>query len=139
MFLAHPQAPIDPSFPGAGALTGARLLGEIGDDPTRFATARGLLAYAGAAPITWASGKTITVRHRRAANKVLQATGHMWAFSALTRSPGCRAHDDRRRAAGDRHAAALRNLYGRLLKCLHHCLTSGTTYDETRAFSTTPS
>jgi hypothetical protein len=61
----------------------------------------------------------------------------MWAFSSLTRSAGCRAHYDRRRAVGDRHAAALRNLYGRLLTCLHHCLTTGITYDETRAFRTT--
>jgi transposase len=135
-FLAHPHAPIYRSFPGIGALTGARLLGEIGDDPTRFADARGLLAYAGAAPVTWASGSSKTVRHRVTANKILKATGHMWAFATLTRSPGCRGHYDRRRATGERHAAALRNLYARLLRCLHHCLATGIPYDETHAFPT---
>ena len=59
-------------------------------------------------------------------------------FSALTSSPGARAHYDRRRDVGDRHAAAQRNLFGRLLGCLWHCLTTGCQYDETAAFPTTP-
>jgi hypothetical protein len=45
------------------------------------------------------------------------AAGYTWAFSALTASPGARAHYDRRRDAGDRHAAAQRNLCNRLLGC----------------------
>jgi hypothetical protein len=36
--------------------------------------------------------------------------------------------------AGDRHAAAQRNLYGRLLGCLHHCMATGQHYDEATAF-----
>jgi hypothetical protein len=35
---------------------------------------------------------------------------------------------------GDRHAAAERNLFGRLLGCLHHCLITGQHYDEATAF-----
>ena len=34
------------------------------------------------------------------------AVGYTWAFAALTASPGARDHYDRRRDAGDRHAAA---------------------------------
>jgi len=133
-FDAHPQAPIYRSFPGCGPIIGARLLAEIGDDPDRFITARGLLAYAGAAPLTWASGASSVVTHRRIANRALKATGHVWAFAALTRSLGARAHYDRRREAGDRYAAALRHLNGRLLRCLHHCLSTGELYREERAF-----
>jgi hypothetical protein len=44
------------------------------------------------------------------------------AFAALTASPGAHAHYQRRRAAGDAHTADLRNLFNRLLGCLHHCL-----------------
>jgi transposase len=55
-FLEHRSAPVLVSFPGVGALTGARLLAEIGDDEHRFAASRALKAYAGAAPITRASG-----------------------------------------------------------------------------------
>src|ERR1017187_7550107 len=38
-----------------GTVLSARILAEIGDDRTRFATARGLKAFAGTAPITRAS------------------------------------------------------------------------------------
>ena len=48
----------------------------------------------------------------------------------LTASPGARAHYDLRKDAGDRHAAAQRNLFG----CLHHCLITGQHYDEATAF-----
>ncbi len=133
-FNQHPDAGIITSFPGLGPLTGARVLAETGDDRSRFADAKGLKAYAGAAPVTRASGKTLAVLHRRVKNQRLAAAGYLWAFSALTASPGARAHYDRRKAAGDRHTAAQRNLFGRLLGCLHHCLATGQHYDEATAF-----
>jgi transposase len=133
-FNQHPDAGIITSFPGIGPLTGARVLAETGDDRSRFAGAKGLKAYAGAAPVTRASGKTRSVTRRHAKNDRLAQAGYIWAFSALTASPGARAHYDRRREAGDRHAAAQRNLYGRLLGCLWHCLVTGQHYDEATAF-----
>jgi Transposase/Transposase IS116/IS110/IS902 family len=133
-FNLHPDAGIITSFPGLGAITGARVLAEIGDDRSRFQDAKGLKAYAGAAPITRASGKTRSVTHRRIKNNRLNAAGYSWAFSALTASPGARAHYDRRKDAGDRHAAAQRNLFARLLGCLWHCLITGQEYDEATAF-----
>ena len=36
----------------------------------------------------------------------------------------------------DRHVAAQRNLFNRLLGCLHHCLHTGQTYNEATAFPT---
>jgi transposase len=137
-FNLHPDAGIITSFPGLGALTGARVLAETGDDRSRFQDAKGLKAYAGAAPITRASGKTRSVTHRKVKNNRLSAAGYIWAFSALTASPGARTHYDRRRDTGDRHAAAQRNLFGRLLGCLWHCLTTGQHYDENIAFPTAP-
>jgi hypothetical protein len=133
-FNQHPDAGIITTFPGIGALTGARVLAETGDDRSRFHDAKGLKAYAGAAPITRASGKSRSVTHRKVKNNRLAAAGYTWAFAALTASAGARAHYDRRRDAGDRHAAAQRNLFGRLLGCLHHCLATGQHYDETTAF-----
>jgi transposase len=135
-FNQHPDAGIITSFPGLGPLTGARVLGEIGDDRSRFQDARGLKAYAGSAPITRASGKTRSVTHRKVKNNRLANAGYAWAFSALTASAGARAHDDRRKDVGDRHTAAQRNLFSRLLGCLRHCLSSGQHYDETTAFPT---
>jgi hypothetical protein len=135
-FNQHPDAGIITSFPGLGPLTGARVLAETGDDRSRFADAKGLKGYAGAAPITRASGKTRAVLHRRVKNQRLAAAGYLWAFSAITASPGARSHYDRRRQAGDRHAAAQRNLFGRLLGCLHYCLATGQHYNENTAFRT---
>ena len=133
-FNQHPDAGIITSFPGIGALTGARVLAEIGDDRSRFQDARGLKAYAGSAPITRASGKSRSVTQRKVKNNRLAAAGYAWAFAALTASPGARAHYDRRTKAGDRHGAAQRNLFNRLLGCLYHCLQTGQHYDETTAF-----
>ncbi len=133
-FNQHPDAEIITSFPGLGPLTGARVLAETGDDRSRFADAKGLKAYAGAAPITRASGKHRSVTRRLVKNNRLAAAGYTWAFSALTASPGAKAHYDKRKTKGDRHAAAQRNLFARLLGCLHHCLATGQPYDETIAF-----
>jgi transposase len=133
-FAQHPDAATITSLPGLAALTGARLLAEIGDDRARFADARALKAYAGAAPVTRASGKTLTVTHRRIKNQRLASVGYLWAFAALTASPGARAHYDRRKTAGDRHTAAQRNLFNRMIGILHHCLTTRTPYDENVAF-----
>lgn len=59
LFQQHPDYAIITSFPGLADSTGARVLGEIGDDRNRFADARALKAYAGSAPITRASGRSI--------------------------------------------------------------------------------
>ncbi|MFJ3235995.1 IS110 family transposase [Streptomyces sp. NPDC086787] len=135
LFLQHPDAEIITSFPGLAALTGARLLAEIGDDRTRFDTARDLKAYAGSAPVTRESGKSRRVSHRRIKNSRLAATGRHWAFAALTASTGAHDHYNRRRETGDRYYAALRNLFNRMLGQLHHCLTTRQRFDEVIAFA----
>ncbi|MEU7162000.1 transposase [Streptomyces chrestomyceticus] len=63
----------------------------MGDGLARFPTARHLGGYASTAPLTWSSGTSHTVVHRKVCNRALKRTVHQWAFSALTRSPGCRA------------------------------------------------
>jgi transposase len=135
-FRTHPDAEIITSFPGLGPLSGARVLAEIGDDRSRFTNAKSLKANAGAAPVTRASGKNSAVLARRVKNQRLTAVEYVWAFSALTHSPGARNHYDRRQQAGDRHTAAQRNLFNRMTGCLHHCLTQRVTFDETIAFPT---
>ena len=86
-FAAHPDAPILTSFPGLGVALGARLLAEIGDDHARFADARALKAFAGAAPVTRASGRTRFVHARRAKNDRIAATGYVWALAAIRHDP----------------------------------------------------
>ncbi|MCX4649217.1 MULTISPECIES: IS110 family transposase [unclassified Streptomyces] len=135
-FREHPDAEILLSFPGLGPQLGARVLAEIGDDPDRFADARGLKAYAGSAPITRASGKKHYVGRRMVKNNRLMHAAFLWAFSSLQASPGADAHYRRRREHGDWHASAQRNLLKRMLGQLHHCLQHRLHFDEQRAFTT---
>lgn len=89
---SHSDAEITLSFPGIGSQVGARILGEIGDDRSRFVTAGGLKAYAGSAPITRASGKRRYVGRRFVKNNRLNHVGHLWAFTSLSGSSGADAH-----------------------------------------------
>ncbi len=70
-FDKHLEVNIIISIPGLGSLTGAWVLVEIGDDRSRFTNARSLNAYAGSAPVTRASGKSLTVTHRKVKNQLL--------------------------------------------------------------------
>lgn len=71
-------APVLRSVPGLGSILAARVLAEIGDDPTRFTTAAGLRAFAGMAPATRASGRSHYVRSRRIRNKRFGYASHWW-------------------------------------------------------------
>lgn len=133
-FRNHPDYAVITSFPGLGEATGARVLAEIGDDRGRFADARRLKSFAGAAPVTRASGRTISITHRHVKNNRLAAVGFVWAFAAIPRPGPIKDHYNRRRTHGDRHAAALRNVFNRLLGQLYHCLHTGHTYDASKAF-----
>jgi transposase len=130
----HPDARILLSFPGLGPLTAARVLAEIGDDRTRFTDARALKAYAGASPVTRASGKSHVVAHRHIKNQRLAHAGFLWALSSLRASSAANAHYRRRRDHGDGHAQAQRHLFNKFLGQLHHCLHTNQLYNEAHAF-----
>ena len=90
-FEQHPDAKIIRSLPGLGMILGARVLAEFGDDPNRYADAKSRKNYAGTSPITRASGKHRVVLARYARNKRLADACYLWAFAALTASPGARS------------------------------------------------
>ena len=136
-FEIHPDAEIVRSLPGLGVVLGARVVAEFGDDPTRYANPKARKNYAGTAPITRASGKRQVVVARLARNRRLADACYLWAFSALTASPGARAYYDRLRAAGTTHQQALRALANRLVGVLHGCLRHRTAYNEMQAWPAT--
>jgi len=70
----------------------------------------------------------VLARHAR--NKRLADAIYLWAFAALTASPGARAFYDQRRAAGDTHHQALRALGNRLAGILHGCPKARTLHNE---------
>ncbi|MFF3519034.1 IS110 family transposase [Streptomyces sp. NPDC002573] len=134
-FLAHPDAEIYLSMPGIGEITGARVLAEFGDDPTRYTSAKARKNYAGTSPITRASGKTHAVHARYARNDRLADALHKQAFSALNTSPGARRYYEKQRARDAGYNPALRQLGNRLVSILHGCLKTRTLYDEATAWS----
>jgi hypothetical protein len=134
-FGQHPDAEIYLSQPGMGAITGARVLGEFGDDPHRYADGKARKNYAATSPITRASGKKKVVTARYIHNDRLVDALNAQAFSALKASAGARAFYDDLRARGIEHNDALRRLANRLVGILHGCLKTRTLYDEAAAWS----
>lgn len=135
-FEKHPEAEILRSLPGLGPVLAPRVLGEFGDDPTRFSHAKARKCYAGTAPITKASGTRKVVLARVARNRRLSDACYQWAFCSLHASAGAKALYDAQRAKGATHHQALRVVANRWVGILHGCLTSHTLYDESVAWPT---
>jgi hypothetical protein len=135
LFRRHPDAGLYLSQPGIGDITGARILGEFGDAPGRYASAKARKNYAGTSPLTIQSGKKKTVHARYIRNRHLIDALHAQALSALTGSPGARAYYDELRAHDAGHDDALRRVASRLVGILHGCIKTGREYDETTAWS----
>jgi hypothetical protein len=133
-FGQHPDAEIYRSQPGMGAILGARVLAEFGDDPHRYADGKARRNYAATSPITRASGTKRVVAARFIHNDRLVDALNAQAFTALRASPGARAFYDELRARGIEHNDALRRLANRLVGILHGCLKTRTLYDEATAW-----
>jgi transposase len=134
-FGRHPDAEIYLSQPGLGPILGARVLGESGDDPDRYATGNARKNYAATSPITRAPGKKKVVAARFIRNDRLTDALMAQAFAVHGASPGARALYDAERASGTERNAALRKLASRLVGILHGCLKTRTRYDEATAWS----
>jgi transposase len=134
-FGRHPDAEIYRSQPGLGAILGARVLGEFGDGPGRYADAKSRKNYGGTSPVTRASGKKKVVSARFIHNDRLLDALMAWAFASLNASPGARAFYDHQRTKGLDHRDALRRLANRLTGILHGCLKTRTLYHEATAWS----
>jgi transposase len=137
-FEAHPDTEIYLSMPGIGVTLGARVLGEFGDDPNRYADAKSRKNYAATSPVTRASGRSHVVVARFVKNRRLADAVHQWAFCSLNNSEGARAYYDLRVDAGDSHHKALRALSNRLVGILHGCLRTHSLYDEHTAWAHRP-
>ena len=137
-FEQHPDAAVVRSLPGLGAILGARVLGEFGDVPDRYLDAKSRRNYAGTSPVTRASGKKRVVLARHARNKRLADAIYLWAFSAISASPGARQFYDHRRAAGDTHHQALRALGNHLVGFLHDASPNTPSTTSTPPGSTVP-
>ena len=134
-FGQHRDAEIYLSQPGLGVILAARILGEFGDDPDRYADAKSRKNYAGTSPVTKASGTKKVVLARYARNRRLGDALQQWAFCSLRGSPGAKAYYGQLRDRKIGHEAALRQLANRFVGILHGCLKTHTTYDENTAWA----
>jgi len=129
-FAQHPDHDLFDSLPRAGKKLAPRLLGELGDDRDRFEDGQGLQCYAGTAPVTIQSGKRRFVKLRRACNKGLRTTVHLWANLSRAECVWAAAYYDRKRLEGKSHATALRCLGQRWLKIILRMRLDRRPYDE---------
>ena len=134
-FEQHPDSDIYLSLPGIGVVLGARMLGEFGDDPNRYANAKSRKNYAGTSPITRASGTRSVVLARFVRNSRLADALDQGAFCSLSWSPGARLFYDQRRSNGDSHHMALRALANRWVGIVHGCVQNRCRYDEHTAWA----
>ena len=134
-FGRHRDAETYLSLPGLGVILAARILGEFGDDPDRYADAKARKNYAGTSPITKASGTKKVVLARYARNRRLGDALQQWAFCSLRGSPGAKAYYQQLRDRKIGHEAALRQLANRFVGILHGCLKTHTLYDENTAWA----
>ena len=136
LFRRHPDAGIYLSQPGIGDITGARILGEFGDAPGRYATAKARKNYAGTSPLT------IAVRQEDApCTPGTSATGTSSTPCTPRRSPRS-PHPPEPAPATTSCAPATSATTTRCAASpaastgiLHGCLKTGRDYDETTAWS----
>jgi transposase len=97
------------ALPGCGALSAAKLLGEIGPIE-RFDTDAQLARHAGVAPLEAGSGKHRRHRLDRGGNRQLNCALHRIAITQARAHPPARAYLARKQADGKSRREALRCL-----------------------------
>jgi hypothetical protein len=107
-------------------------LGELGANRQVFAAPEDLQCYAGTAPVTIRSGKRRWAKLRRACNKTLRFTVHLWANESRQKCAWAQAYYQQKRDAGKSHAQALRCLGQRWLKILWKMWQDHTSYQEAK-------
>ncbi|WP_426567163.1 IS110 family transposase [Angustibacter sp. McL0619] len=127
----HPMAEILTSMPGVGPRTAIELLRTIGDG-SNFASAAHIASYAGLAPTTRQSGRSIRGEQQaRRGNRSLRSALYVSAFASL-RHPASRTYYDRKRAEGKTHTAALTCLARRRVDVLHAMIRDRQCYQADR-------
>ncbi len=110
LFLMHADCELFQALPRAGTRLAPRLLAEIGDDRTRYASASSLQALAGTSPVLFQSG-TYTRAHRRlGCIKPLRNALQQFAWQSTHSEPWASAYSQRKRAEGKSHTVAVRAL-----------------------------
>ena len=111
------------ALPGCGALSAAKLLGEIGPIE-RFQTDAQLARHAGVAPLEASSGKHRRHRLDRGGNRQLNCALHRIAVTQARVHPPARAYLERKQSEGKSRREALRCLKRQLARTVYNTLKS---------------
>jgi transposase len=114
-------APALLSLPGCGALSAAKLLGEIGPIE-RFQTDAQLARHAGVAPLEASSGRTRRHRLDRGGNRQLNCALHRIAVTQARVHAPARTYLDRKQAEGKSRREAVRCLKRQLARVVFNTL-----------------
>jgi transposase len=131
---AGPTAAILDSMPGIDAVLAAIFLAEA-SAPLAEHDLQALRSLAGTAPVTHQSGRSRSIRFRRACCPRLRDAVRHWARTAARCDPWASSLYRAMRARGLSHERALRGLADRLLLRLVACLRENVPYDPARASS----
>ena len=128
----HPDANLIQSLPSGGPATRGALWSGLEHGFQSCRTADELAARWGSAPVTFQSGKSRSVRQRRACDHT-QAQYLLWFSFATSRKKDCWASEyyQRKRAEGCSHYTALRCVARRWVRILWAVFTKKCRYDET--------
>jgi transposase len=126
---SHPKAQLLTQLPGVGTINLAQLLAELGPILDRVETAEQAATECGAAPVTKASGKTITVHFRHAVNTRARKAITAYAHNARQQSPWAAQLYADARARGKRNPHAVRIVARAWIRVIWACWHTGTPYD----------
>ena len=118
--LAHPEAEIFQSFPGAGPTIAPLLLVAFGTDRHRFDAYR-MQCFSGIAPVTVASGNSRWVHHRVICPKFLKQTFHEFAQYSIPHSLWANAYYHQLKERGKSRHEAIRSLAYKWIRILTRC------------------
>jgi len=127
----HRDVTILLSLPGVGRKVAATMLSEATEALAKR-DYHALRCYAGAAPITWQSGKKKVVIMRYGCSQRLRNALYYWALNTLAWDQKSKRTYTEMRARGQSHGRALRGIADRWLDVLISMLKHKTLYDPNR-------
>ncbi len=129
LFLSHADSAIFESLPGAGRRLAPRLLAELGDDRTRYASSQGLAALAGTAPVLYQSGNYRKAHRRHACLKHLRNALYQFAWQSTRSQAWAWEYYQRKRKEGKSHSVALRALSNVWVRIIYAMWLTKKNYD----------
>lgn len=130
LFEQHSDSDIFKSLPGSGEKIAPRMLSEFGDNRERFSDKKEIQCFAGTAPVTRRSGKTITVHLRFSCRKQFRNVIYQFAFLSINQSVWAKKFYEFQRAKGNSHSKAIRALGNKWLKIIFTMWKNNKTYNE---------